>query len=123
MGTYRKKLQFGTLTSQDVVRISEFQVTHRDLYTATDRAPVKDGVLDRRLVSLVHPSSFLYAIIIVLQGTSEKNAFCETCGLNAVDCVGHYAYIKLVVPVFHIGFFKHTIAILQCICKVCSRRL
>lgn len=100
-----KKLQFCTLTAQDVVRISEFQVTHRDLYTATDRAPVKDGVLDRRL------------------GTSEKNAFCETCGLNAVDCVGHYAYIKLVVPVFHIGFFKHTIAILQCICKTCARVL
>lgn len=34
-----------------------------------------------------------------------------------MDCVGHYAYIKLVVPVFHIGYFKHTIAILQCICK------
>ncbi|KAH9049136.1 beta and beta-prime subunits of DNA dependent RNA-polymerase [Lactarius hengduanensis] len=100
-----KKIQFSTLTAQDVVRISEFQVTHRDLYTATDRAPVKDGVLDRRL------------------GTSEKNAFCETCGLNAVDCVGHYAYIKLVVPVFHIGFFKHTIAILQCICKTCARVL
>lgn len=52
------------------------------------------------------------------QGTTEKNAFCETCGLNSVDCVGHYAYIKLVVPVFHIGYFKHTIAILQAICKV-----
>lgn len=51
------------------------------------------------------------------QGTTEKNAFCETCGLNSVECVGHYAYIKLVVPVFHIGYFKHTIAILQCICK------
>lgn len=45
-----KKLQFSTLTAQDVVRISEFQVTHRDLYTTSDRAPVKDGVLDRRLV-------------------------------------------------------------------------
>ncbi|KAI0307253.1 beta and beta-prime subunits of DNA dependent RNA-polymerase [Multifurca ochricompacta] len=100
-----KKLQFGTLTAQDVVKISEFQVTHRDLYTTTDRAPVKDGVLDRRL------------------GTSEKNTFCETCGLNAVECVGHYAYIKLVVPVFHIGFFKHTIAVLQCICKTCARVL
>ena len=51
-GASSKKLQFSTLTAQDVVRISEFQVTHRDLYTTTDRAPVKDGVLDRRLVSL-----------------------------------------------------------------------
>lgn len=38
--------------------------------------------------------------------------------MSSVDCVGHYAYIKLVVPVFHIGYFKHTIAILQSICKV-----
>ena len=53
-----KKLQFSTLTAQDVVRVSEFQVTHRDLYTTTDRAPVKDGVLDRRLVSSYPPYPF-----------------------------------------------------------------
>jgi RNA polymerase Rpb1, domain 1 len=119
-GAPSKKLQFSTLTAQDVVRISEFQVTHRDLYTTTDRAPVKDGVLDRRLVSLYMSVSTPLMCSNLCQGTSEKNTFCETCGLNAVDCVGHYAYIKLVVPVFHIGYFKHTIAILQCICKVCS---
>ncbi|KAH9950127.1 beta and beta-prime subunits of DNA dependent RNA-polymerase [Amylocystis lapponica] len=90
-----KALQFSLLSNQDTVKISEFEVTHRDLYTAIDRLPVKDGVLDRRL------------------GTTEKNTFCETCGLSSVDCVGHYAYIKLVVPVFHIGYFKHTIAILH----------
>ncbi|KAL0949102.1 hypothetical protein HGRIS_009191 [Hohenbuehelia grisea] len=100
-----KKLQFSLLNAQDTVKISEFEVTHRDLYTVTDRLPVKDGVLDRRL------------------GTTEKNAFCETCGQSSVNCVGHYAYIKLVVPVFHIGYFKHTIAILQCICKTCARVL
>ncbi|KDQ65120.1 hypothetical protein JAAARDRAFT_28779 [Jaapia argillacea MUCL 33604] len=100
-----KALQFTLLNAQDVVKISEFEVTHRDLYTPTDRVPVKNGVLDRRL------------------GTSEKNAFCETCGLSSVDCVGHYAYIKLIVPVFHIGYFKHTIGILQCICKTCARVL
>ncbi|KAM6495517.1 hypothetical protein JOM56_008223 [Amanita muscaria] len=100
-----KKIQFSLLNAQDTVKISEFEVTHRDLYTATDRLPVKDGVLDQRL------------------GTSNKNAFCETCGQNAVNCVGHYAYIKLIVPVFHIGYFKHTIAILQAICKTCARVL
>ncbi|KZV60964.1 beta and beta-prime subunits of DNA dependent RNA-polymerase [Peniophora sp. CONT] len=98
-----KQIQFSTFTSQDVVKLSEFQVTHRDLYTPTDRLPVKNGVLDRRL------------------GTSDKSAFCETCGLGAVDCVGHYAYIKLVVPVFHIGYFKHAIGVLQVICKTCAR--
>lgn len=45
-----KKLQFSLLNAQDTVKISEFEVTHRDLYTAIDRLPVKDGVLDRRLV-------------------------------------------------------------------------
>jgi DNA-directed RNA polymerase beta' subunit len=30
-------------------------------------------------------------------------------------------HIKLELPVFHIGYFKHTIAILQCICKRCAR--
>jgi hypothetical protein len=54
------------------------------------------------------------------QGTTDKGAFCETCGQSSVNCVGHYAYIKLVVPVFHIGYFKHTIGILQAICKVRS---
>lgn len=58
----------------------------------------------------------------ICQGTTDKSAFCETCGQSSVNCVGHYAYIKLVVPVFHIGYFKHTIAILQAICKVCIPR-
>lgn len=63
-------------------------------------------------------TSSTHTLRISSQGTTEKGAFCETCGMTSVDCVGHYAYIKLVVPVFHIGYFKHTIAILQCICKV-----
>ena len=32
-------------------------------------------------------------------------------------------YIKLELPVFHIGYFKNTVQILQCICKACSRVL
>lgn len=51
------------------------------------------------------------------QGTTDKGAFCETCGHNTQDCVGHYAYIKLILPVFHIGYFRHIISILQQICK------
>ncbi|KAJ8514890.1 hypothetical protein ONZ45_g7635 [Pleurotus djamor] len=44
-----QKLQFSLLNAQDTVKISEYEVTHRDLYTPIDRLPVKDGVLDRRL--------------------------------------------------------------------------
>ena len=35
-----------------------------------------------------------------------------------IDCVGHFGHIDLEVPVFHIGFFRLTIKLLQCICKV-----
>jgi DNA-directed RNA polymerase III subunit RPC1 len=115
---YSKKLQFSLLNAQDTVKISEFEVTHRDLYTATDRLPVKDGVLDRRLVRLHLRVRLIRCLTTAYQGTTDKGAFCETCGQSSVNCVGHYAYIKLVVPVFHIGYFKHTISILQAICKV-----
>jgi DNA-directed RNA polymerase III subunit RPC1 len=37
--------------------------------------------------------------------------------------VGHFGYIKLELPVFHIGYFKAIIEILQSICKECSRVL
>lgn len=48
--TSSKEIQFSIFSPQETVRLSEFQVTHRDLYTPGDRLPVKDGVLDRRLV-------------------------------------------------------------------------
>ncbi|BGP31083.1 DNA-directed RNA polymerase III subunit C1 (rpo31) [Rhodotorula toruloides] len=100
-----KHIQFSVLSSREAVAISEFEANQRDLYTPGDRRPVEHGVLDKRL------------------GTSDKTGKCDTCGLGLADCVGHYAYIKLVLPVFHIGYFKHILSILQCICKTCSRIL
>jgi DNA-directed RNA polymerase III subunit RPC1 len=40
-----------------------------------------------------------------------------------VDCAGHFGYIRLALPVFHIGYLRHTLHLLQCICKSCSRVL
>lgn len=51
-------------------------------------------------------------------GPSEKGKTCLTCGEEAARCVGHYGYIKLALPVFHIGHFRPTINMLSCICKV-----
>ncbi|KAI5480363.1 DNA-directed RNA polymerase III subunit RPC1 [Pseudohyphozyma bogoriensis] len=100
-----KHIQFSVLSSQEIVSIAEFEANQRDLYKHEDHSPFPHGVLDRRL------------------GTSDKTSRCETCGLTLADCVGHYAYIKLVLPVFHIGYFRHCLGILQCICKTCSRVL
>lgn len=67
-----KKLQFSLLSPQDVVKLSEFQVTHRELYTAADRLPVKDGVLDRRLVLSVHFSPYFLPLIVRLGNHRQK---------------------------------------------------
>ncbi|KAK6759531.1 hypothetical protein RB195_021237 [Necator americanus] len=53
-------------------------------------------------------------------GTASKHGQCKTCGRLLADCVGHFGYIDLDFPVFHVGFFKLTIQVLQCICKSCS---
>ena len=56
-------------------------------------------------------------------GTSQKDTKCETCGLALAECVGHFGYIDLQLPVFHNGYFRYIINILQTICKTCSRVL
>ena len=98
-------LQFGLLSPAEIQRVSEFQVTSRELFSMPSRTPAMGGCLDPRL------------------GVSDKFSTCATCRLKLTDCAGHYGYIKLALPVYHIGFIKHTLNILQCICKGCSRVL
>lgn len=38
------------MSPQNMVKISEFEITQRDLYLPESRTPVKGGVLDLRLV-------------------------------------------------------------------------
>ncbi|KAI9497890.1 hypothetical protein BDB00DRAFT_755731 [Zychaea mexicana] len=73
-----------------MVKIGELEVTQRDLYMPESRVPVKGGVLDLRM------------------GTSNKEAVCDTCGKKMQECVGHWGYLKLVLPIFHIGYFRAT---------------
>jgi len=67
--------------------------------------PVKLGLVDPRL------------------GTSENNTECATCGLDMVQCVGHFGHIELADHVFHIGYIQHVVKILNCICLRCSKLL
>jgi hypothetical protein len=46
----RKCIQFGVFSQQDIAKAAEFEITQRDLYTIPERVPVKNGVLDLRLV-------------------------------------------------------------------------
>ena len=98
-------LQFGLLSPAEMQRVAEFQVCSRELFSMPSRTPAAGGCLDPRL------------------GVSDKVSTCATCKRKLVDCAGHYGYIRLALPVFHIGFIRHTLHILQCICKTCSRVL
>ena len=107
-GRKQKKIShidFGIMSPSDIQRVAEFQVVNPSLFTMPSRSPATGGPLDPRL------------------GISDKHSVCATCKKQLVDCAGHYGYIQLALPVFHIGFFKHTLNILQCICKNCSRVL
>eukprot|EP00887_Chlorella_sp_A99_P005662 scaffold1.g5662.t1 len=93
------------LSAAEIINTAELHVYERALYKMPERRPQPNGVLDPRL------------------GVSSKKAICETCGQALADCTGHFGYIKLELPVFHIGYFKNTLQILQCICKTCARVL
>lgn len=98
-------LQFGLLSPLEMQRLAEFQVTSRELFSMPSRTPAPGGCLDPRL------------------GVSDKVSICSTCKRKLTDCAGHFGYIKLALPVFHIGYLRHTLHVLQCICKSCSRIL
>jgi DNA-directed RNA polymerase III subunit RPC1 len=103
------------LRSHDIEKSSHVNVYQRLLYNIPelpggqvpqgDAQPYSGGPLDPRL------------------GTSEKSQMCESCNRNMTDCPGHFGNLKLALPVFHVGYFKHTVAILQVVCKECARVL
>ncbi|CAM9945793.1 unnamed protein product, partial [Phaeothamnion confervicola] len=96
---------FGLLNPGEVLRTSEANICSQELFRLPSRLPASHGCLDRRL------------------GVSDKHSVCTTCQKKISECAGHYGHILLELPVFHIGYFKHTLALLQCICKTCSRVL
>ncbi|XP_041117382.1 DNA-directed RNA polymerase III subunit RPC1 isoform X2 [Polyodon spathula] len=94
---------FGMKSAEQMRQQAHLQVVSKNLYSQdSSHTPLPYGVLDHRM------------------GTSEKDRPCETCGKNLSDCLGHYGYIDLELPCFHIGYFKAIIGVLQMICKTCS---
>uniref|UniRef100_A0A2K5Y8N0 DNA-directed RNA polymerase subunit n=1 Tax=Mandrillus leucophaeus TaxID=9568 RepID=A0A2K5Y8N0_MANLE len=93
---------FGMKSPEEMRQQAHIQVVSKNLYSQDNQhAPLLYGVLDHRM------------------GTSEKDRPCETCGKNLADCLGHYGYIDLELPCFHVGYFRAVIGILQMICKTC----
>ncbi|XP_026566777.1 DNA-directed RNA polymerase III subunit RPC1 [Pseudonaja textilis] len=96
---------FGMKSPEEMRQQAHLQVVSKNLYSQDNHSPLQYGVLDHRM------------------GTSEKDRPCKTCGKNLAECLGHYGYIDLELPCFHVGYFKAVIGILQMICKTCCRIL
>ena len=99
-----KEIQFGLLSSSEIARISTIECVNQSLYDDNSE-PIPYGPIDNRL------------------GVNQKNKICSTCDKKLEFCPGHFGYIRLNLPIFHIGLFKKVIEILRCICKNCSRIL
>ncbi|KAF2458837.1 DNA-directed RNA polymeras-like protein iii largest subunit [Lineolata rhizophorae] len=107
-----RELQFGILSNKDIVNQAVIEVSDRNVYepvaaaaAAAGRAVTRHGPMDGRM------------------GTSSKNVPCDTCGEELKSCNGHFGYVKLALPAFHVGYFRMIIEVLQSICKSCSRVL
>ena len=98
-----KYIHFGVMSPQEIAQTGEVEIYQRDLYDIQSKQTVTGGVLDRKM------------------GISSKDGQCSTCSKKLSDCTGHFGYIPLALPVFHAGYFKATVQILQQICKSCSR--
>ncbi|KAL3274960.1 hypothetical protein HHI36_019736 [Cryptolaemus montrouzieri] len=96
-------VSFGVESAENMQQQSHIHVVQKNLYNQDiQRTPIPYGVLDKRL------------------GTNSKDSPCQTCGKNINECVGHFGYIDLELPVFHVGYFRSIINILQTVCKHCG---
>jgi DNA-directed RNA polymerase II subunit RPB1 len=62
-------------------------------------------------------------LVDLRMGTCDPYLNCTTCGLNYMECPGHFGHIELAEQVFHYGFLDHLKSLLQCICIKCSNIL
>lgn len=79
--------------------------------------------MNKQLYDEYHINTVPYGLLDNRLGISEKNKLCGTCSQKLTECPGHCGYIKLSLPIFHIGYFKHTLTLLQILCKKCARLL
>ena len=98
-----KAIQFGLINQDDLVdmgiKISKTQVMDQF------GRPNEGGINDLRL------------------GTVDKSLKCLTCNCDPKDCPGHFGYIDLARPVYHVGFMDDIKKILKCVCFYCHKIL
>ena len=98
-----KSIQFGLLSPEEIEKMAVCQVTNPRSFE-DNGYPTENGINDLRM------------------GTTDKK-LCSTCKCNFKDCPGHFGYIHLATPVFHVGFITECLKLLKCVCSKCSKVL
>ncbi|KAJ8676229.1 hypothetical protein QAD02_012015 [Eretmocerus hayati] len=95
-------VSFGIDSRHHMKQQAHLHVVAKNLYSQDNgHTPLAYGLLDKKM------------------GTCS-NANCGTCEKSLNECIGHFGYVDLELPVFHVGYFRAIIGILQSICKKCS---
>lgn len=96
-----ESIEFGVLSPEDIIAMSVCKIEHPE--TMESGVPKEGGLVDLRL------------------GTSERGFLCSTCGHRSDKCAGHFGYIELAKPVFHIGYISKIKKVLESVCFFCSK--
>ena len=99
-----KAIQFGLLSPEAIQNMAVCEITNPRSFEDNGN-PTEGGINDLRM------------------GTTDKKLRCATCKCNFIDCPGHFGYIHLAKPVFHVGFISECLKLLKCVCRKCSRIL
>lgn len=93
-----KKLNFGLLSSREVMKMSVCEIKNSNLSG-------RGSVYDKRM------------------GVVENSDLCSTCNGKNNQCGGHFGHIRLQVFILHPLMVKNILKILNCICMKCSKLL
>jgi len=99
-----ESIVFGILSPKMIKKMASAKIVTPELYDK-EGYPVDGGLMDVRL------------------GVIDPGLRCKTCGCKLKECIGHFGYIELARPVFHIKFIPVIHNLLRCICRDCGRLL
>lgn len=100
------------------MNMSSLPLFNGALYNKETHKIAEGGPLDLRLVFPLKKKDEIIKALKFWKGVGEKYNVCSTCFKRLIDCPGHFGHFGLALPVFHVGYFKYVVSILQCICKV-----
>ena len=95
-------IRFGMLSPRHIKKSASVKIVTAELYDK-DGYPVDGGLMDIKL------------------GVIDPGLRCKTCGEKLKKCVGHFGYIELARPVYHINYIKTIYDVLRAVCKGCSK--